>query len=155
MSVKEASTTFGIASLQIQMGSLQPWLIIKLSPPFLGKTWLWQHQDNVLNMSINGASMTFGLASWKMQGLRGDIKLLSNYWSPLYGKMVATASLLCTNIERQWSVNNFWPCICAQARVIRRHWPIIELSAAFLDKNASNKIVTMSQHEHQLSVNKF
>jgi len=33
----------------------------------------------VLTMSVNGASMIFSLACWKIQGLCGDIKLQSNY----------------------------------------------------------------------------
>jgi len=35
------------------------------------------------------------------------------------------------------------------------HWSIIELSAAILGKNTYNKIVAMSQNEHQQSVNDF
>jgi len=155
MSVNGASTIFGIASLKIQRVSLHPWLIIELSPAFLDKTWLWQHRDYVLNTSVNGVSTTFGLASWKIQGLRGNIELSSNCRPPFYPKMVATTSLLCPKNERQRSVNDFWHCILEKARVVRRHWPIIELSAAFLGKNTSNKIVTMSHNERQRSVNDF
>jgi len=35
--------------------------------------WCWQHFYCVLKMSVNRASTTFGLASWKMQGLCGNI----------------------------------------------------------------------------------
>ena len=35
------------------------------------------------------------------------------------------------------------------------HWSIIELSAAFIGKNAYNKIVTMTQNKRQWSVNDF
>jgi len=35
--------------------------------------WWWQHFFYVLKMSINRASTTFGLASWKMHELCGDI----------------------------------------------------------------------------------
>jgi len=65
--------------------------------------------------------MTFGLASWKMQGLRGDIKLSSNYQPPFYAKMIATTLLLCPKNERQQSVNDFWPCILEKARVVRQY----------------------------------
>jgi hypothetical protein len=34
--------------------------------------WWWQHFYYVLTMSVNRASMTFGLAFWKMHGLCGD-----------------------------------------------------------------------------------
>ena len=72
-------------------------------------------------MSVNGASTAFGLASSKMQGLLGDIELSSNYRPPVYAEMVATTSLLIPKNERQWSVNDFWPCILEEARVVRRH----------------------------------
>jgi len=155
MSVNGVSTIFGIASLKIERVSLHPWLIIELSPAFLGKTWLCQHRDYVLNTSVNRASTTFGLASWKIQGLRGDIELLLNCRPPFYAKMIATTSPLCPKNERQRSVNDFWHCILEKARVVRRHWPTIELSAAFLSKNTSDKIVTMSHNERQRSNNDF
>jgi hypothetical protein len=155
MSVNGASKIFGIASLEILSVSLHRWLIIELSPAFLDKTWLCQHRDYVLNMSVNGASMTFGLESWKIQALRGDMELSSSCRPPFYAKMVATTSPPCPKNDRQRSVNDFWHCILEKARVVRRHWPIIELSAAFLGKNTSNKIVTMSYNERQRSVNDF
>jgi len=155
MSVNRASTIFGIAALKIQRVPLYPWLIIELSPAFLGNTWLCQHRDYVLNTSVNGASTTFGLASWKIQGLRGNIELSSNCRPPFYAKMVATTSLLYPKNERPRSVNDFWHCILEKTRVVRRHWPIIELSAAFLGKNTSDNIITMSHNERQRSVNDF
>jgi hypothetical protein len=155
MSINGAWTIFGIASLKIQSVSLHPWLIIELSPAFLVKTWLYQHRDYVLNTSVNGASTTFGLASWKIQGLRGDIELSSNCRPPFYTKMVTTTSPLCPNNERQQSVNDCWHCIMEKARLVRWHWPIIELSAAILGKNTSEKIVNMSHNERQRSVNNF
>jgi len=36
--------------------------------------WLGQHGYYVLKMSVNGASVTFGHALWKIPGLCGDIK---------------------------------------------------------------------------------
>jgi len=155
MSINGASTIFAIASLKIQRVSLHPWLIIELSPGFLSNTWLWQHWDYVLNTSVNGASTTFGLASSKIQELRSDIELSSNCRPPFYAKMVVTISLLCPKNERQWSVNDFWHCILQKARVVRWHWPIIELSAACLCKHTSDGIVTMCYNEYQQSINKF
>jgi len=35
--------------------------------------WWWQHFYYVLKMSINRASTTFALASWKMHELCGDV----------------------------------------------------------------------------------
>jgi hypothetical protein len=89
MSINGVWTIFVIAGLKIESVSLQPWLIIRLSPAFLGQTWLWHHRDYIPNMSVNGASTTFGLASWKMQGLHGNIKLSSNYHQPFYAKWLS------------------------------------------------------------------
>jgi hypothetical protein len=36
--------------------------------------WWWQHFYYVLKINVNRASMTFGLASWKLHGLCGDVK---------------------------------------------------------------------------------
>jgi len=36
--------------------------------------WLQQHRYYILKMSVNGGSLASGDASWKMQGLCGDIK---------------------------------------------------------------------------------
>jgi hypothetical protein len=105
MSINGESTIFVIASLKIQRVSLHPWLIIELSPAFLSKPWLWQHCNCVLNRSVNRASTTFGLASWKLKGLCGDIELSSNHRPPFFPKMVVTTSRLCPNNERQWRVN--------------------------------------------------
>jgi hypothetical protein len=67
-------------------------------------------------MSVNGASTTFGHASWKINWLCGDIKPEPHYQPSFLVKIVATTSPLCLKNERQWSVNNFWLCIIANAR---------------------------------------
>jgi hypothetical protein len=72
-------------------------------------------------MSISGASITFGLASWKMQGLHGNIKLTANYRPPFSPKMVATTFPVSPKDERQRHVIDFWPCIRENARVLRQH----------------------------------
>jgi hypothetical protein len=41
--------------------------------PLSMEQWWWQHFYYVLKMSVNRASTTFGLASWKMNGLCGDV----------------------------------------------------------------------------------
>ena len=41
--------------------------------PLSIEQWWWQHFYYVLKMSVNRASMTFGLASWKLHGLCGDV----------------------------------------------------------------------------------
>jgi hypothetical protein len=44
--------------------------------------WWWQHSYYVLTMSVNRASITFGLAFWKMHGLCGDGTPYSRYQPP-------------------------------------------------------------------------
>jgi len=115
--------------------------------------WLPQHRYYVLRMSVNWGSTTSGLGPSKMQGLCGDIKPLSNYRPPFSAKMVATTSSLCPRNEHQQSVNNFRRCILEYQGATRLLWSIIKLSAAILDNNAYDRIVTMSQNERQCSVN--
>jgi len=70
-------------------------------------------------MSFTGESTTFGLALWKIQGLCGGIEQSLNYQPAFYAKMVVTTLLLCPKHERQWSINDFSPCILEKARVVR------------------------------------
>jgi hypothetical protein len=155
MSVNGVPTIFVISTSKTQRVPLHSWLIIELSPAFLGKTWLWQHWDYVLNMSVNWAWTTFGLPWWKMQGLRGNIQLSLNYRPPFYPKMVPTTSQLCPKNECQRSVNDFWPQSLAKAWVVWRHWLLIDLSASVLGKNASVNLTTVSHNERQWSVKEF
>ena len=83
--------------------------------------WWWQHFYYVLTMSVNRASMTFGLVSWKILGLCGDIEPSSDYRLPFWAKTVATTSHLCPKNERQWSVNDLWLCIMENPRALRQH----------------------------------
>jgi len=69
--------------------------------------------------------------------------------------MLSRVLSLCPKIERERSVNNCMPCILKYEGVVRLSWSIIELSTAFLEKNAYDKIVTMSQNEPQRSVKDF
>jgi len=57
--------------------------------------------------------------------------------------------------ERQWSVNDFWSCISDNLRGMEQGYPIINLSAAFTDKNATDDIASASYNwaptkHHQL-----
>jgi len=65
-----------------------------------------------------------------------------------------TSSLYPTNL-RQLSVSDFTPANVESQGAMRLLWAIIELSAAFLVKNADNIIVAMSLKERQQSVNDF
>jgi len=154
MSVKRAAMVFGIASLKIQSLLPQPWLIIETCPAFLSKTWLWHHLDYVQNMTVNGASTTFGLASWEIQGLHGDIKLWLNYQPLFYAKIIRTALLLSPKNDLWQSVNDFWPGCLEDASAVQWDWPIIKLSATSLGKSAHNNIVAMSRNEHEWSINR-
>lgn len=104
-------------------------------------------------MSVNRPSTTWCHALWRMPGQRGDIKLWWNY-QPLFNtKMTATASLLWLRNERQRSVNDICPCIIENGSVVWWYGPIIEQSANFLGKNATDKTGTMSQNECQRWIN--
>ena len=46
------------------------------------KQWSWQHFYYVLKVSINRAWTTFGLESWKMHALCGDVTPQSRYRPP-------------------------------------------------------------------------
>ena len=74
--------------------------------------WWWQHFYYVLKMSINRASTTFGLASWKMDELGGDVTPYSRYRPLFQEKPIATASLLCPKFERQHRINDFGLVSC-------------------------------------------
>jgi len=76
---------------------------------------LRQHHYYDLTMSINGPSTMFGLASWKLHMQCGDIKPFLKYWSPFQVKMIATTTQLCPQNERQWSINDLWPCMLDNA----------------------------------------
>jgi hypothetical protein len=93
--------------------------------------------------------MTFGIPSWKMQGLCTDMNLQSNYLPPFYAKLLSTTSSLCFNNECQWSVNNFRPCILENQEAVRHYALIMELSAASPGKNGYVTIITMSRNEPQ------
>jgi len=69
--------------------------------------------------------------------------------------MVATTSLLCPKNDCQQIVNEFWPCILHSPRAVQWYWPIIKLSAAFLDKHAVDDIVNRPKNQCQSNVNDF
>jgi len=104
---------------------------------------LLRHRDYVPKPIVNGVSTTFGLVSWNIPGLCGNIKPWYDYRLPFQAKTVARWSKLCPINESQRSVNDFSPCILANPWAVRRHWHIIELSAVFLGKNAFVVVVTM------------
>ena len=66
--------------------------------------------------------------------------------------MFFTTSLLCPENERQWSINDLRPSILENHKAMHLQWSIIILPGSILGKYVSNKIVTMSQNERQLSM---
>jgi hypothetical protein len=76
--------------------------------------------------------------------LCGDIKLYSNNRPPFITQMVAIKMLLCTQNQHQRSMNDLWPCILENSRALRRHLPIIKLSATFLGKTCCDNITAIS-----------
>ena len=119
------------------------------------ETVLQQHGHYVLKMTVNGASTTLGLVSWKMLVLCGDNRPLSDYRLPFLGKTVAVTSLLCPKNELQRWVNNFGPCIIENPRAVLRHYAIIRSSAAFLRKTVVRILLLCPNTERQQSINNF
>jgi len=105
---------------------------------------LRRYRYKVLTMCINGASTTLGLVSRKILWLCGDLKSQSDYRLPFKSTTVATISLLCPKNEHHRNVNNFGPCITENPSAVRQYYVMIRLSAAFLAKNSSDDIATMS-----------
>jgi len=105
--------------------------------------FLLRHHTYALKMSVNGASTILGLPSSLIKGPCCDIDPESSYRPSFYAKMLLATSYLCPGNEHQWSVNDFRPSIFVNQRAVWRHWPIIELSAVFLGKNAFGDIVLM------------
>jgi len=93
------------------------------------------------------------LGSWIFTQLCDDINLQSKCWPPLCEKMVSRISLRPHENRRQWSVHYFWSCIMDTQSTVHWHWPIINVSAAIMGKNASDDIATTSykwaSREHQ------
>jgi hypothetical protein len=98
-------------------GCTATWIHNRTIGPHSRQNGLRQHCFYLLKMSVNGTSMTFGHASWKINWLSGYIKPQSYYWPSFMVKSVARTWLICPHNECQRSVNNFWLCIIANARV--------------------------------------
>src|SRR5258705_401379 len=82
---------------------------------------LQQHGYYDLKMSVNRASTTFGLVSWGILGLCGDIEQQTDYWLPFSARTVATTSKRCPRHELKRSINDFCPCIMENPRVVQQH----------------------------------
>ena len=112
-------------------------------------------RDHSLQISINGAPTILGLASWHITGHWDYCDSELNYQAQFYVKMPLTTSSLCPTDQRPQSVNTFRPCIMEYQGAMRLLRSTIELSVAFLGKNAYDNIVAMSHNEWQRSINNF
>ena len=109
--------------------------------------WLkdkWNARCHTLEMSVNGASTTFCLASWIIQMLGNYSHSLSEYWPPFEADQLGTTLRLSPKNERQRSVNKFWSCIWNDPGAAQRHLPTLHVSATFQSKNAREDIATIS-----------
>ena len=61
---------------------------------------------------------------------------------PLWAKILVTITLQAQKNQRQWSVNDFWSCILGNPRAKEQRYSIINLSAAFMGKNATDNITS-------------
>jgi len=63
---------------------------------------------------------------------------------PLWAKMLVMILLPCPKNERQRTVNDLWLCILDDLRAMERCYPIINSTAAFKGKYATNDIASAS-----------
>jgi hypothetical protein len=127
------------------------WTISRLPGYWL----LRQHRYYVPMVSINRASTSFGLATWRIQWLCSNINPKLNNRPPFNAKMLSMTSSLCSKDGRQRSDHDFRPCIFETHGPVRLHWSLIELSASVLGQIAQDQIITMSQNERQPSIKDF
>jgi len=69
--------------------------------------------------------------------------------------MLVTIQLPPPRNERQRSVNDFWSCILDNLRAMERRYPIFNLLAAFMGKNASDNIAYASYNSAPTERQKF
>jgi len=67
------------------------------------------------------------------------------YWLPFSAEMLAVTSLLSPKNAHYRSSNNFWFCIIDYPKAVQQQYTIMHLLAAFLGRNASDSIATMSK----------
>jgi hypothetical protein len=140
---QQSVNNFWPCILEIAWAVRRCYPIIALLAAFRGKNSGKNSCYYDLKMSINGASMTFGLVSCTILGLCSNMKPESHYWLPFKAKTIATTSLLRHKNDRQRSVKDFWQCISDNPKAVRQYQHIIELCAVFLGKNRFADIITV------------
>ena len=95
-------------------------------------------------MSVNGASIILGIASWVTYLAIGCKHTWMTYWPPLAVKPIVTHSLPYPENERQWNLNDFWCCILASLSVALWQWFVYEGMAAFSTETVHDIFVTPS-----------
>jgi len=83
-------------------------------------------------MSVNGASMIFGLASLVICVAIGSGHSLMWYWLAFYAKEGATRSLPHCECKHQQCINEFWFCKLGISEAIWSLLCIIKVLAAFI-----------------------
>jgi hypothetical protein len=66
-----------------------------------------------MKMSVNGASMIFGHASWEITPLTGCSQSQRNLCLPLYAQQIEIPSLPHHENERHGRIKDFWVCVQA------------------------------------------
>jgi hypothetical protein len=74
---------------------------------------------DVIQLIINRESMIIGIGSWKALRAAWQHQLIIELSATFVNKMVAITMLLCPKNDRQWNVNNLWPCILENPRDVR------------------------------------
>jgi len=104
-----------------------------------------QYGYHLLHMSVNSASTIYDHPWGPLKALCIAVNPESVYRPRLWAKMLVTIQLLPPTNEHPRSVNNIWSCILNTLRAIEPHYPTINLSAAFMGKNAGDDIATTSK----------
>jgi len=117
--------------------------------------WVYIGCFDVINMNINWVWTVFSLTHSAIKGVHCNIPPKQIYWLALSQKRSLTPWLPHPNNNREWSVNDLWPCILENPRAEWLHHLIIELSAAFVGQHLCDTIATSPQNDHHRSINDF
>ena len=95
-------------------------------------------------MRVNGVSTIFCHASCIIKEQFNNVNPESVYWPPVVATMIMTILLPPPKNERQQSVNDVWCYILGNPWAVQRHQSINHALAAFLGKNETKEIATIS-----------
>jgi len=104
----------------------------------------WHTPYLIMKMSVNGASMIFGHATWVFTPPLGCRQSYRNYRPPLSAIQIAIPSLPHLQNERQLSVNDCWSCILGQLGGDRLQTVINGVLATFIGKKETETLPALT-----------